>query len=547
MLTASLSDISEDVAAEDLVKWAKDPASKGLSPSYPVDLVSCGDNIEAMLYSKHGGHSGTLETILPAYKFHVESYQRSRRSQRESMVELKQYKSLKMLFIQWIMPSEIFVTPRSLLQLADSPLYLCTRRNAEFLQPTAWELLQPVIPTDENKVDINQIGAIFVTLQENNGRSESEHKSFLKRLVAGLNALSRHRTWNLESATFVELKNVIGTKPTAQGPKANHQAMYFVGRSHVPKAAIDECQWALNKREKGFVGISVAFADMGRVLVLGSHLPTSKENSKKVVQEMFDQMVTQCTPKEYRSEGLGYFGGGVYLLGDFNSRFSNESAQNMFEHLKDNSDYKDLYELPPPEAGATPEAQKLKHILDYDGSDKETRFAPLLWAVDTLGGSNEVEGTDGDIRTTFVNKGFGFTSTCYAGAYSYSWRKGCKLEKVPKLAELTKKCLNPKSERKPSDTGFLDRLVVRVVPESRSSSWKHHKHSSLPPVDAFITFSGQLMNLRSDHLPQVFVVQLLRVSRPRDRARSASPIAKLARRKARIYRSHSLDRSELDT
>lgn len=80
------------------------------------------------------------------------------------------------------------------------------------------------------------------------------------------------------------------------------------------------------------------------------------------------------------------------------------------------------------------EAQQLKHILDYEGSDKEERFAHLLWAMDTLGGSNEVEGTAGDVRTSLINKGFGFVSTCYTGPYSYSWRKGCELESVPKVS-----------------------------------------------------------------------------------------------------------------
>lgn len=176
-------------------------------------------------------------------------------------------------------------------------------RNAEFLHPLAWEILQAVIPTDENKVDVNAVDALFITLQENNGRSEAEHRAFLKKLVSGLNALSKHHTWNLDSAAFVELRNVIGTKMSAQGRKANHQTIYFIGRSHLPRAAIDECQWAYNKREKGFVGISVAFSDVGRVLVLGSHLPTSKENARKFVQELLDQIVRQCIPKEYRSEG----------------------------------------------------------------------------------------------------------------------------------------------------------------------------------------------------------------------------------------------------
>ncbi|KEP66469.1 UNVERIFIED_CONTAM: hypothetical protein HHA_258220 [Hammondia hammondi] len=298
--------------------------------------------------------------------------------------------------------------------------------NAEFLTPSAFEIVYPFIPGRGEQPDIDEVEAIFVTIQENNGRSKSEHRKFMRKVTGALNALSEIPSWSIVDSTFNELSNIIGTKPTAQGPAANRQAIYmFVRDGVIKQGATYRCSWTFFGREKGFVGISTAFVGIGRLLVLGIHLPTLTEGQSHFVRLLLQQAASKCIPDDYDSEGLNYFHAGVYMVGDFNSRFVSESAELVIDAMRTDPSYHDVFNLPEPPPGQSDIVQRLRYMMHYARQDKESRFAHIFWAMDSLGGSNEVEGTAGDIRTPLLNEKFSVVSTCYLAPFSFSWKKNC--------------------------------------------------------------------------------------------------------------------------
>ncbi|PFH33223.1 hypothetical protein BESB_084220 [Besnoitia besnoiti] len=473
-------DIPDEFTKEDLIGWAADPGSSGLLPGYPVVLESCGDLTEAKLYEKKQGHNGHIGSIRQAYAEFVENFHEEQAVLQKAMEDSHLYKALNLVFFQW---------------------------NAEFLLPTVFEVLQPFIPGNGAKVDVNDIDVVFITMQENCGMGAADHKHFIQQVVKGLNVLSEEKTWDTNSSTYREMGNLFGTKACAHGPLANHQSIYVVSRRSILRLeATTTCEWGMNMREKGFVAISIEAADMGRILALGIHLPTLKEEQSAALITLLKKVVAACVPSKHQDQGLDYFDGGVYLVGDFNSRLSNPSVDIIFKNLKRRTDYDDVFSLPPPPAGESVLAHQLLYIMKYEREDKDTRFAPLLWAADSLGGSNEVEGTSGDLRTPLLAKGFSLINVCYGGAFSYSWLKKCS----PSATETTRKV-----KEAPGNAGYLDRIAIRMPSASLKRSDTPTQAPSFLEGAVFLVFAGQLVDFRSDHFPQVFVVRLMKkVHRP---------------------------------
>ncbi|KAF4641366.1 hypothetical protein TGRH88_071760 [Toxoplasma gondii] len=113
-------------------------------------LQSCGTNIQGQIYSNNGSHTEDLRSIRSAYVQQVESFKARRHENLRALRQQKSHKSVRMAFYQW---------------------------NAEFLTPNAFEIVYPFIPGRAERPDVDEVEAIFVTVQDNNGRSKSEHRS----------------------------------------------------------------------------------------------------------------------------------------------------------------------------------------------------------------------------------------------------------------------------------------------------------------------------------------------------------------------------------
>ncbi|PFH33224.1 hypothetical protein BESB_084230 [Besnoitia besnoiti] len=463
--------------------WAGEPSRFDLAPGYPVKLLPCGPHTEAKIYEKKEGHGPQLSGIREAYDTHVANFKQARENARQNMLKnLHLFHRARVAFFQW---------------------------NAEFLSPTAFEIVQSFIPGGENRANVDEVDVLVVAFQELNNLSDSQHEKFIRKVVGALNALSTHRTWSSRESKFKELSTVIGTKAHAQGWRANRQAIYTIVREGViDPQKTRTCSWSFHLREKGFVAVSLKLNNLGRFLAVGVHLPTKKGQSK-FLSDVLDEVVDECVPSRERGKGLEYFAAGVYVLGDYNSRLSAQSAQDTVDNLKDESAYCDLFDLPPTPPEESVLAHQLLYMTDYERADKESRFAPILWAADSLGGADDFDEGAGDLRESLLQRKFSTVTACYAAPFSFKWQKSCVPGKDAKMAEVTKRCLTEKSKKDVRDTGFLDRLSICMPNSSIPPS-----ESELPRNGAFVTHAEQLLNLRSDHLPQLFIVDIIRRKEP---------------------------------
>ncbi|KYF41723.1 hypothetical protein TGARI_258220 [Toxoplasma gondii ARI] len=286
-LDGPLTDIPENVSRDELIRWAAQPGQYNLFPGNPVRLQSCGTNIQGQIYSNNGSHTEDLRSIRSAYVQQVESFKARRHENLRALRQQKSHKSVRMAFYQW---------------------------NAEFLTPNAFEIVYPFIPGRAERPDVDEVEAIFVTVQDNNGRSKSEHRRFMRKVTGALNALSDIPSCSIVDSTFNELSNIVGTKPTAQGPVANRQVTYMFARDGIVNpGSTHKCSWSFHVRKKEFVGISTACVGIGRLLVLGIHLPTLKEGQSHFVRLLLQHAASKCIPDDYDSESLNYFNAGVYM------------------------------------------------------------------------------------------------------------------------------------------------------------------------------------------------------------------------------------------
>ncbi|RQX71102.1 hypothetical protein TGCAST_258220 [Toxoplasma gondii CAST] len=223
-------------------------------------------------------------------------------------------------------------------------------RNAEFLTPNAFEIVYPFIPGRAERPDVDEVEAIFVTVQDNNGRSKSEHRRFMRKVTGALNALSDIPSCSIVDSTFNELSNIVGTKPTAQGPVANRQVTYMFARDGIVNpGSTHKCSWSFHVRKKEFVGISTACVGIGRLLVLGIHLPTLKKDRATLYDfccnmpppSAFPMTTTARVRSRDNAASLNYFNAGVYLVSDFNSRFVSASAELVIDAIRTDPSYRE--------------------------------------------------------------------------------------------------------------------------------------------------------------------------------------------------------------
>nr|CEL66457.1 TPA: hypothetical protein BN1204_022690 [Neospora caninum Liverpool] len=368
--------------------------------------------------------------------------------------------------------------------------------NTELFKPNPLEIVLPFCrerPDGDGKpvIDPEEIDMFFVTTQENNRLSPAEEMTMRESVLNSLNTLSATPNWT--SSGLLQLNNRKGTvirKWKVFTP--NTQMIMWFARDTVEfQQAPEVCMGSMKSEEKGFVGVKVTVAGVGKVLIGGLHIDSKRKKAGQL-KNILDMMAANCG-----GEGNLDAFDLVVISGDFNSRLD---AQTSNEVLTGVSAIPPFTSYLDSRGGFLREQRLLKALQEGYRSKQsvfEQRVTPVLFTIDAMVPSVSEQSGRRYLSTALREAGFSSISTCYRGGFSYPWKKDChpcpegQCDTVS-IATIMKRCFSSSGLEKASSTGFLDRVAIRTRGDAAAFFIKSHTY----------------FNMRSDHKPYSFVLHL---------------------------------------
>ncbi|CBZ52480.1 conserved hypothetical protein [Neospora caninum Liverpool] len=200
--------------------------------------------------------------------------------------------------------------------------------NTELFKPNPLEIVLPFCrerPDGDGKpvIDPEEIDMFFVTTQENNRLSPAEEMTMRESVLNSLNTLSATPNWT--SSGLLQLNNRKGTvirKWKVFTP--NTQMIMWFARDTVEfQQAPEVCMGSMKSEEKGFVGVKVTVAGVGKVLIGGLHIDSKRKKAGQL-KNILDMMAANCG-----GEGNLDAFDLVVISGDFNSRLDAQTSNEV--------------------------------------------------------------------------------------------------------------------------------------------------------------------------------------------------------------------------
>ncbi|KFG62018.1 hypothetical protein TGRUB_202200 [Toxoplasma gondii RUB] len=370
--------------------------------------------------------------------------------------------------------------------------------NTELFKPTPFEFLLPFCrehPFEKGKpvIDLDNIDMFFVTIQENNRYSPPEEAILRDSVLDGLNAISITPTWTLSGVR--QLNNTRGTMlRSLRFFTPNTQAIMWFARDTVEMTGAPEfCMGSIESSEKGFVGVKMTVAGVGKVLIAGIHV-THKRSNTPPVSQVLSMMAENCG-----GEGTGSLDDFdiVLVAGDFNARLNMKTSEEVLTGVSGLIPFTNYLDSEGGSISGKNFMRSLQESYETKESLFQRRVVPVLFMMDSMIPNPGREELGQDFTVALREAGFSSVNVCYRGGFSYPWSKDCRPYRdgeviTATITSMMKRCFSPSGLERPQGTGFLDRVIIRAKGDA----------------GAFLMSTYVYHNTRSDHIPFSFVVHL---------------------------------------
>ncbi|KEP64750.1 UNVERIFIED_CONTAM: hypothetical protein HHA_202200 [Hammondia hammondi] len=370
--------------------------------------------------------------------------------------------------------------------------------NTELFKPTPFEFLLPFCrehPFEKGKpaIDLDNIDIFFVTVQENNRYSPPEEAILRDSVLAGLNAISITPTWTLSGIS--QLNNTRGTVLRRfRFFTPNTQAIMWFARDTAEMTRAPEfCMGSIRSSEKGFVGVKMTVAGVGKVLIAGVHI-THKRSNTRPVSQVLSMMAENCG-----DEGTGSLDDFdiVLVAGDFNARLNMKTSEEVLTGVSGLFPFTNYLDSEDGSISSQNFMRSLQESYEAKESLFQQRVVPVFFMMDSMIPNAGREQLGQDITAALREAGFSSVNVCYRGGFSYPWSKDCRPYRdgeviTATVTSMMKRCFSPSGLERPQGTGFLDRVIIRAKGDA----------------GAFLTSTYVYHNTRSDHIPFTFVFHL---------------------------------------
>ncbi|KAL8455039.1 hypothetical protein Emag_001166 [Eimeria magna] len=336
--------------------------------------------------------------------------------------------------------------------------------NSLLLKPHTMQLLAAFLNQEEG-LKVDEVDGVAILLQENLKLEEQAEQLLLENVQYVLNLLSTEPNWDMPTVSYLD--NLIGTQAKLLLRPNTQTLLMAMRKTHQPQS-VCQAAHALLLREKGFIGAAFDIPGMGKLAIAGAHL---KGWDSKPFHAAMNQLTQQC------------------------------GSPQLAPNLK-------MTELL---------LEALTEPLDI----VESEYQPLLWSVDRLGRSVDLEGAPETLPSALKQHGFSFISTCYLAGITYKWERGCHYpsgspETGHSPFKMLKPCVADKVLQSPKGAGYLDRVVVRVPSASTvvlDGLLEKEIEGELvvPPKFASIRKGAVVYDLKSDHVMIANLIEFLAV------------------------------------
>ncbi|KAL8427248.1 hypothetical protein Efla_002686 [Eimeria flavescens] len=513
-VTAKVEDfLKRKPSKEEILAASKKQKRYKLGPVDEMPVQDCGTHPMARIYSpnevvrrlhlQHPPCFGPVDDELKEFNLFVTEHAERMRVIKQRM-QRRPHKRLRLAYITW---NALLVKPNTLAMLA------------AFLN-------------GEQGLDLNSVDVLAILLQENVKLEGSAERLLLDNMQHTLNALSNDPNWS--RPTIAYLDNLIGTQAKVLF-QPNTQTMILAHRSTHKPTRVCQAANALFRREKGFIGAVLDIPGMGALAVMGAHL---KGWDVKPFNKAMNQIVKQCGNTQLGeacecldllssmfspSSGLNSFSLGMVYGGDWNEHFHTDALSQLYANVVTHPDRYPAFQKPEVIRKETPSNLKMTELLLEALTEPlaiiDRDYQPLLWSVDRLGRSVEVEGSPPTLPGALRHHGFSLISACYRAGITYKWQRGCPYpsgtpEPGHSPFQLLKPCLASKVLESPRGAGYLDRAVVRLPASSREAldqliEADTPESGQLPAKFASIIKGAVVYNLQSDHLMVASLIEFI--------------------------------------
>ncbi|KAL8449248.1 hypothetical protein Emed_003232 [Eimeria media] len=387
--------------------------------------------------------------------------------------------------------------------------------NSLLLKPNTMQLLAAFLNPEEG-LKVDDADGVAILLQENLKLEEPAEKLLLENIQYVLNLLSTEANWELPTVSYLD--NLIGTQAKLL-LRPNTQTLVMAMRKTYQPQSICQAAHALLLREKGFIGAAFDIPGMGKLAIAGAHL---KGWDSRPFHTAMSQLTQQCGSPQL---GLDSFTLGVVYGGDWNEHFHTQALNQLYTNIQEDPSRYPAFQKEEIHARQTASNLKMTELLLESLTEPldivENEYQPLLWSVDRLGRSVEVEGAPETLPAALRQHGFNFLSACYGAGITYKWKRGCRYpsgrpETGHSPFKMLKPCLDEKVLRSPRGAGYLDRVAVRVPSASTevlNGLLEKEVEGELlvPSKFASIRKGAVVYDLRSDHIMVANLIEFLAV------------------------------------